>query len=292
MDGRNRRVGKMVGGTLVQGFLYGNQLEPVAELDGSGNLVSRFVHGSKAQTPDYMVKAGVTYRIVSDHLGSPRLVVNTTDGTVAQRMDFDEFGNVTYDSMPGFQPFGFAGGIYDQHTKLTRFGARDYDAETGRWTAKDPIRFAGGDTNLFGYAALDPINFIDTNGLEFEYYSRSGYILYRDSAGNTSFVGTGYAGNGEGLNNPDYQYHENTGPLPEGMYTIGPQRPGAKTGPAVMDLTPLATTFTNGRTDFLFHGDNSSKPPLTSSDGCIVTDRSTRDLIDSSTDRLLRVIPE
>lgn len=65
-----------------------------------------------------------------------------------------------------FQPFGFAGGIYDQHTKLTRFGARDYDAETGRWTAKDPIRFAGGDTNLFGYTASDPINFIDPTGLE------------------------------------------------------------------------------------------------------------------------------
>lgn len=45
-----------------------------------------------------------------------------------------------------------------------RFGARDYDAETGRWTAKDPIGFDGGDTNLFGYAANDPINYIDPEG--------------------------------------------------------------------------------------------------------------------------------
>jgi len=165
IDGRNRRVGKKVGGTLVQGFLYGNQLEPIAELDGSGNLVSRFVYVSKAHVPDYMVKAGVTYRIVSDHLGSVRLVVNTIDGSIAQRMDYDEFGNVTLDSNPGFQPFGFAGGIYDQHTRLTRFGARDYDAETGRWTAKDPIGLAGGDTNLFGYVMSDPINLLDQNGL-------------------------------------------------------------------------------------------------------------------------------
>ncbi|MDH5679538.1 MAG: RHS repeat-associated core domain-containing protein, partial [Nitrospinota bacterium] len=43
------------------------------------------------------------------------------------------------DTNPGFQPFGFAGGLYDQHTKLTRFGARDYDAHAGRWTSKDPI---------------------------------------------------------------------------------------------------------------------------------------------------------
>jgi len=66
---------------------------------------------------------------------------------------------------PGFQPFGFAGGIYDLETKLTRFGARDYDAEIGRWTAKDPIGFAGGDTNLFGYVLGDPVNWVDPFGL-------------------------------------------------------------------------------------------------------------------------------
>ena len=41
IDGENRRIGKTVNGSLVQGFLYENQLEPVAELDGSGTLVSR-----------------------------------------------------------------------------------------------------------------------------------------------------------------------------------------------------------------------------------------------------------
>ena len=35
------------------------------------------------------------------------------------------------DTNPGFQPFGFAGGMYDAATGLVRFGARDYDAETG-----------------------------------------------------------------------------------------------------------------------------------------------------------------
>ncbi len=44
IDGENRRIGKTVNGSLVQGFLYENQLEPVAELDGSGNLISRFVY--------------------------------------------------------------------------------------------------------------------------------------------------------------------------------------------------------------------------------------------------------
>jgi RHS repeat-associated protein len=150
----------------VQGFLYENQLEPVAELDGSGNLVSRFVYcGCGAgNIPQYLVKGGVTYRIISDHLGSPRLVVDSTTGAVLQRMDYDEFGTVILDTNPGFQPFGFAGGIYDRDTGLVRHGARDYDPETGRWVAKDPICFFGHDLNLYGYARNDPINAIDPEG--------------------------------------------------------------------------------------------------------------------------------
>jgi len=158
------RVGKKVNGTLVQGFVYQNQLNPVAELDGSGNLVSRFVYASKGNVPDYMVKGGVTYRLLSDHLGSPRLVVDVTSGAIVQRMDYDEFGQVITDTNPGFQPFGFAGGLYDRDTKLVRFGARDYDAETGRWTTEDPIGFHGGDTNLYGYVLNDPVNLLDPVG--------------------------------------------------------------------------------------------------------------------------------
>ena len=165
IDGRNRRIGKKVNGTLIQGFLYQDQLRPIAELDGGGNVITRFIYGTKINVPDYLIKGTTTYRILSDHLGSPRLIVNTANGVVEQRLDYNEFGNVTTDSNPGFQPFGFPGGLYDQHTKLTRFGAREYDAETGRWTAKDPIGFAGGDVNLYTYVENNPIRFVDPLGL-------------------------------------------------------------------------------------------------------------------------------
>jgi len=162
-DGQNRRIGKKVGGALVQGFLYQDQLKPIAELDGSSNLVSRFVYATRVNVPDYLIKGGVTYRLLTDHLGSPRLVVNTADGSIVQRMDYDEFGKVMEDTNPGFQPFGFAGGLYDRDTGLVRFGARDYDAEIGRWTAKDPRGFVSG-PNLYNYANNDPVNFIDPPG--------------------------------------------------------------------------------------------------------------------------------
>ena len=111
----------------------------------------------------------VTYRLLTDHLGSVRLVVDTTTDPVPnrirQRIDYDEFGRVLTDTSPGFQPFGFAGGLYDRNTGLVRFGARDYDAVTGRWSAKDPIRFYGADPNLYGYAWNQPISLTDPIGL-------------------------------------------------------------------------------------------------------------------------------
>jgi RHS repeat-associated protein len=164
IDGRGRRVGKRINGVLVQGFLYRDDLSPIAELDGAGALVSRFVYASERNVPDYLERGGQTYRIVSDPLGSPRLVVDATTGAIVQRLDYDEFGNVVLDTNPGFQPFGFAGGLYDRDTRLVRFGARDYDPETGRWTAKDPIGFDGGDTNLYAYALNDPLNLTDPSG--------------------------------------------------------------------------------------------------------------------------------
>jgi len=106
----------------------------------------------------------VTYRLITDHLGSVRMVVNTATGAIAQEMDYDEFGSVVRNTAPGFQPFGFAGGLYDSHTGLVRFGARDYDPTTGRWTAKDPILFAGGQGNLYVYVGNDPVNWVDPSG--------------------------------------------------------------------------------------------------------------------------------
>jgi RHS repeat-associated protein len=173
-DGLHRRVGKKINGTVAQKFLYQDHLKIVAELDASNNVVSRFHYGTKVNVPEYMTKDSGTYRLVTDHLGSVRLVVNTTTDVIAQQIDYDEWGNITLDTRPGFQPFGFAGGLYDVQTRLTRFAARDYDAESGRWTSKDPIHFGGGQFNIYQYASDDPINRIDPTGL------KSGRCLARD----------------------------------------------------------------------------------------------------------------
>jgi RHS repeat-associated protein len=66
-----------------------------------------------------------------------RLVVNVATGAVVQALDYDGWGRIISDSNPGFQPFGFAGGLYDRRTTLSHFGARADDPATGRWLQKN-----------------------------------------------------------------------------------------------------------------------------------------------------------
>jgi RHS repeat-associated protein len=65
-------------------------------------------------------------------------------------------------------PIGFAGGLHDRDVGWVRFGWRDYDPETGRFTALDPMGYSGGDSDLYGYCLDDPVNLVDPMGLEAE----------------------------------------------------------------------------------------------------------------------------
>ena len=165
VDAHNRRISKKVGEEVQSYFVWNTSNQLVGIADGSGVLLSHFIYGTKAHVPDYMIKSGETFKIVTNHLGSPVMILSEATGASVQSITYDEFGAITSDSAPGFTPFGFAGCLYDVDTKLCRFGARDYDASIGRWLSKDPILFAGGDTNLYGYVLQDPINLIDPSGL-------------------------------------------------------------------------------------------------------------------------------
>ncbi|HCR55128.1 MAG TPA: hypothetical protein DIW27_11980 [Cytophagales bacterium] len=169
IDALNRRVGKKKNGILQSRYIYMDALRIAAELDGSMQLKRRFGYATKSNIPDYYVEAGVKYRIISDQVGSPRLVFNIDNASIVAAMNHSEFGKVVANTNTSLNlPFGFAGGLWDEDTGLLRFGARDYDPETGRWTSKDPIGFLGGDTNLYAYVGGNPMSYIDPSGLESE----------------------------------------------------------------------------------------------------------------------------
>lgn len=56
----------------------------MAELDGGGNVVSRFVYATLDYSPDLLMHADTVYRVVTDQLGSVRAIVRTSDGAVVQ----------------------------------------------------------------------------------------------------------------------------------------------------------------------------------------------------------------
>lgn len=164
IDGANRRIAKIVGGVTTRRYLYQDALRMVAEQDSAGNLRSRFVYGGRSNVPEYFERDGQRFVVIADIRGSVRLVVESQTGAIMQRLDYDESGRVLLDTNPGFQPFGFGGGIYDSETGLVRFGARDYDAGLGRWMAREPLLFGAGDGNLFAFGGGDPVNTIDPDG--------------------------------------------------------------------------------------------------------------------------------
>jgi RHS repeat-associated protein len=77
--------------------------------------------------------------------------------------------------------------LHDRDTGLVRFGFRDYDPDTSRWTAKDPIGFAGGNVDLYGYCLNDPVNWIDPSGLRLTPSERAAVAAASALAG---FVGS------------------------------------------------------------------------------------------------------
>jgi RHS repeat-associated protein len=165
-DPLGRRIAKKINGTIVEKYLWSGQTTLLAVYDGSDNLLQRFEYADD-RVPYLMTAGGSEYYLLYDQVGSLRLITDSS-GTAVKEIVYDSFGNILSDSNPSFTiPFGFAGGLHDRDTGLVRFGFRDYMPEIGRWTAKDPVLFAAGDTNLYGYALNDPINLIDPDGLKF-----------------------------------------------------------------------------------------------------------------------------
>jgi RHS repeat-associated protein len=164
-DALGRRVTRAVDNTIQRRYLYGSGDSPVALLDGNGTLLASYVYGRNGASPDLIISGGVTYRVVADQLGSPRLIVNTATGAVVQQLGFSTFGATTADTNPGFQPFGFTGGLADADTGLVHLGARDYDPTVGRFTSPDPLGAMGSGTNNYAYAGNDQVNFFDPSGL-------------------------------------------------------------------------------------------------------------------------------
>lgn len=117
-------------------------------------------------------------------------------------------------------------------------------------------------------------------------------FTYRQSTGQLTcptFIWFGYAGRGEGKNNPSMQNVKGIGPLPVGLYTAQPPADDAVVGKYAMRLIPDPSNEMFGRNSFFLHGD-SAEHPGEASHGCIVMPRNVREGFWNSGDHQIQVI--
>jgi len=163
-NANNQRVSKLINGQVEEKYLWANLTTLLAIYDANNNLKQRFEYANN-RMPISMTQNGQKYYLHYDQVGTLKAISNSKQ-RIIKKITYDTYGNILFESNKKFSvPFGFAGGLYDHDTKLTQFGYRDYDAYTGKWTAKDPIDFGGGDSNLYGYVLGDPVDFVDPSGL-------------------------------------------------------------------------------------------------------------------------------
>lgn len=163
LDAVGRPIRLSGSGAPVRLLWDGDRL--AATLDEQSRVDIRFIDTGAGACPEALIRDGVEYLLVTDHLGSVRVVVDAKEGHAVQTMDYDALGRITVNTAPGWQPFGFAGGLHEPVGGLVRFQARTYDPFVGRFLSRDPLGFAGGQTNLYQYALGDPVNNVDPSGL-------------------------------------------------------------------------------------------------------------------------------
>ncbi len=178
-DGLNRRVSETASGTTTDLF-YSANWQVLEEKVGS-NTSKRYVWSPvyvdalilRDRDTDANGTLDERLWVQQDANWNVTALVNGS-GTVVERYGYDPFGAVTvYDSnytvRGGGSSYGWQylhqGGRLDSVSGLYHFRNRDYSATLGRWVSVDPIRFAGGDVNLYGYLGNGPTNVVDPSGL-------------------------------------------------------------------------------------------------------------------------------
>ncbi|MDR3392467.1 MAG: DUF2778 domain-containing protein [Sulfuriferula sp.] len=107
------------------------------------------------------------------------------------------------------------------------------------------------------------------------YYSRYWGILstgdpeVANSTHDVGFVGMGYSGHQDSLNDIHKQNLQGIGPLPAGLYVISKIYNDPERGRNTWVLTPDPRNKMYGRSGFLVHGDTPAQAH-SASDGCII----------------------
>ncbi|ONF72956.1 hypothetical protein AVR91_0208255 [Amycolatopsis keratiniphila subsp. keratiniphila] len=169
----------------------GQQEVRLDKASGNATTTRYYTHGG---TTVAMRTGGVLTWLAGDHQGTTQVAINANDLMVKQRRQ-TPFGSQRGPDvvMPGER--GFVGGTIDASTGLTHLGARDYDADLGRFVSLDPLLDPSSpqQMNGYSYANNNPIALSDPTGLAPE--DSPGYCVgWRGDCGIDPVAGAGVHG--------------------------------------------------------------------------------------------------
>jgi RHS repeat-associated protein len=172
----------------VRRYTYSGNLL-LAELDGSNNVVSTYLHGLDLTST--LEDAGGAEGFLARSTGGGAQttyyfydvqgnVVDMLDAgdTVLAHYDYDPFGRILAASGAGAteNSIRFSTKRYDQIHEIFDFGLRFYDPRLGRWLNRDPIAERGS-LNLYAFVQNNPVNQVDLLGLSSISFKPLGELL-------------------------------------------------------------------------------------------------------------------
>jgi RHS repeat-associated protein len=181
----------VIDGATTQYYYDGQRV--LLDTDGSGADQRYYVWGNYIDEALMMRKLTGTaadYYYGHDHLYSDCVLFNGSDGTIAERYEYDAYGkmyrlNADFTDFSGTEagnPYYFTGreldSIDSNALKIMYYRARYYDPTTGRFIQRDPLGTQINTKNefdvlnqysesldLFEYTISNPVKFKDPQGL-------------------------------------------------------------------------------------------------------------------------------
>jgi len=135
-----------------------------ADLDGSDNLLTRYLRGDQVDQLFARTDSGTAYWELTVRQGSIRTVIDNS-ANVKDQITYDGWGNATQTNSTYGGRYLYTGREFDVETGLQYNRARYYDPATGRWLSQDPSGFAAADANLYRYVRNNPSRSVDPSGL-------------------------------------------------------------------------------------------------------------------------------